>query len=290
MDTRSLFLLCSALLVVPAAASCAKGSTITGINGDTGGSTSSSTGSSTSSASSSGSAGGSASSSTSSGASSSSSSSSSSSAGCPSPCKVTAPQCGCGAGEACTVVNGAVGCDTAGPDSDGAACGSSASDLCQAGLLCVNASSSTGQCLKFCSSDSDCQAPGGLCILQLDDGMGGSISGVTICTPNCSLFNNTGCPSGSACELRQESAGQKRWLTLCGETGTKTQGQTCDQAIEGDCAAGYTCLDTGSGTKCLHYCNADTLSGCSGATSCVGLVDQSQNPIVLGGTSIGVCL
>lgn len=286
-----------ALLVVLVGASCAKGSDFMGLGGDGGttstGSTMSTTSSGTTTVSSSS---GTTSTSSSSGSTTTSSSSSttsstSSSGGCSgSPCKLTSPQCGCSGGEACTVAGGAIGCGQAGTDGNGQACGSSASDLCQAGLTCVNASSSTGQCLKFCSSDAECQAPGGLCLLQLDDGSGNAIPGVTMCTPNCNPLNNNGCPSGSACELRQESTGLMRQLTVCGEAGTKTQNQSCNANIEGDCAPTYTCIDPGTGTTvCLKYCDANSLSGCPGSTSCYGLQDQSSQPIMLGTVSIGVC-
>lgn len=280
-----------ALLMVLVGASCAKGTTFTGVGGFGGDGGSASTGVTMTSSGMTGSTSSSSGNTTtsSSGSGSTTSSGTSSSSGCPSPCGV-APQCGCAGGEACTISAGAVGCGQAGTKGEGQACGTSTTDLCQAGFVCVTASAAASQCLEFCNDDADCTSPGGLCLLQLDDGMGGSIANVTICTPNCSLFNNTGCPTGSACELRQESMGQKRWLTLCGEAGTKTQGQPCDQMIEGDCAPTYTCIDPdGFGTVCLKYCDESSPTSCPGGLLCYGLQDQSSQPILLGSTPIGVC-
>jgi hypothetical protein len=273
--------------MVAVGASCAKGTTYMGIGGS--GAEGGSGPTSSSSASSSGSSTTSSSSSTSSsGTVSSSSSTSSSGSGCPdTPCKVTSPQCGCAAGEACTVQSGAVTCGQAGPDLEGQACGTSATDLCQAGLLCVTASPTVGQCLAFCDSDSDCQAPGGICLLTLDNGMGGSIPNVTICTPNCDPLTNAGCPATSMCDLRRESMGLMRWLTLCDPAGTKTKGQVCDPTAN-DCAPKFTCINNGTNNVCLQYCNVNA-PNCPAGQTCGALQDQNFQPITLGNVTFGVC-
>jgi len=281
-----------ALLMVLVGAACAKGTTLTGIGGSGAEGASGPTSSSASSASSSGNS--TSSSTSSSGSTSTSSSTSASSAGCPSPCKVTNPQCGCAPGEACTVEQGSVGCGQAGSDAVDQACGTSASDLCQAGLACVTASTSVGQCLEFCDTDSDCASLGGICVIQLDDGtgMGTSIPGVTLCTPGCDPISAFGCPATSSCELGRENGGLQRWFGICGPAGNKTQGQSCNSSVN-DCSPGYTCIDPDgtSGSlpyECLRYCDADSF-GCPGGLSCYPLQDQNTLPIVVGGVTMGVC-
>ncbi|APR83652.1 Hypothetical protein A7982_09001 [Minicystis rosea] len=217
--------------------------------------------------------------------------SSSSGSTCPSPCKVTLPQCGCSGGDACTVENYQVTCSTPGPDAVNQACGTTTGDVCQAGGACVGASATVGQCLEFCDGDADCASFGGLCAIELLDGPSSTttIPGVTLCSPGCNPLDNSGCPSGSKCDLGREQAGQQRWFGVCTSGGTKTQGQSCNPDAA-DCAPMYTCIDPDStGSVCLKYCNADLLTGCSGAQSCYGLTDQQSQPIVLGSMSIGVC-
>ncbi|MFT3773480.1 MAG: hypothetical protein QM820_49520 [Minicystis sp.] len=286
-----------ALLLVPVFASCAKGSGLSGIGGSGaeggGGSTSTSTTTSASSATSASSSSSTTSSSGSTSTSSSSTSASSSSgSSCPDPCKLTNPQCGCGAGEACTIENYAITCSTPGPDAVNQACGTSASDQCQAGGICVSASTTVGQCLAFCDSDSQCLS-GGLCAVTLADGPNSmnSIPGVTLCSPGCNPISGTGCPAGSGCGLGLNDT-QNRWFGICGPAGTKTQGQSC--TVPADCAATYTCLDpdgsSGAATPvCMRYCNADLVTGCPSGLLCYGLQDQSAQDIVVGGVTIGVC-
>lgn len=287
-------------------ASCATGSSLPpGGNGGAGGTTGSTASASSSSSASSTSGGGmggattsstsgtggtsGSMSSTSSSSSSSSSSASSTSGGCSaSPCKVTSPQCGCTGNNVCTIANGAVACGPGGTQGDGQSCGTGTTDLCAAGFVCVTASAATGQCLEFCDADNDCTPPGGICLLELDDGFGGTIPNVKICTPNCNLMTNTGCPAGSGCDLRRESAGLMRWLTLCSDIGTKTQGQACNPSIP-DCAASHLCLDLdGFGDKCLHYCNVNAPS-CPAGTFCDQLFDSNFLPITLGNVTVGAC-
>jgi hypothetical protein len=267
-------------------ASCAKGSDFTGIGGGGGASTgSTSSGAATSSSSVT------TTSSSSGAATSSSSSTSSSGSSCPdTPCKLTSPQCGCAAGEACTVQSYAVTCAAPGSDVVDQACGTTTADQCQAGAACVGASATSGQCLEFCETDFDCSS-GGICAITLADGPNSttSIPGVTLCSPHCNPIGGLGCPPGATCELARESSGQTRWFGVCAPSASKTQGTACTQGA-GDCALGYTCLDDGTGTdRCLKYCDADLLSGCSGATSCYPLQDMSGLPIVLDGVTIGVC-
>jgi hypothetical protein len=243
-----------------AVAACAKGTTPFGGGGGEGGESEwqgASSSSSSSSVSSGGGAGGGGVASSSSGgpgsSSSSSSASSSSSGACAeSPCKLVQPQCGCAAGQACTIDGSPQGtrvCVAAGSTPIGGEC---TGNECVPGAICVQTTPSISTCVKYCSTDSNCTAPGGLCIITLNDGSSGQIPGVTLCTENCDPSTNTGCPvAGTACGLAQESMGQMRLLTRCSDSGSGTQGAAC--VDDGDCAPTYGCFNAGT-TQCLKYC------------------------------------
>ncbi len=208
-------------------------------------------------------------------------------AGCAeSPCRLVAPQCGCPSGQGCYVdAAGGRSCSAAGSNAEGAPC--TAPTSCTAGNLCINIDSgggSTPVCAHFCSLDSQCG--GGLCVITLSDGSGGSIPGVTLCTRACDPVAQTGCRTGAYCDIFQESAGSMRYFTDCAapSVGSGTQGASCADAD--DCAAGYACLDPGTGDQCVHWCRVGDGTGCSGLTTCVGFT----SPVTIGGTEYGVCV
>lgn len=274
MRSRLLLTVSALLLGVTGAAACATGSTfVGGFGGDGSGAgptTSSSTGGHTGSSSSGGKT------------TSSSSSSSTSSGSCSeTPCKVTSPQCGCGSGQECTIVSYKVACHAAGTTAADQVCTSQFD--CAAGALCL------GICTKFCDSDSDCTAEGGICALELSDGTPtGSIAGVTMCTGNCSPITNSGCiGSGNGCVFGAEQSGQMRTFTFCTQVGTGGKNTACTSNF--DCKATYGCINNGTSNVCLQYCDANNFSACGGA-GCTPLQDSSMNPIYIGSTQLGVCL
>jgi hypothetical protein len=197
-----------------------------------------------------------------------------------SPCKLTTPQCGCPSGEACTIDQSQVACLTSGTTGLTQAC--SATELCAPGLLCVQAGASASICDKFCDSDADCTAPGGLCIVTLNDGHGGAIPDVTLCTDNCDPVTNAGCPaSGTSCQVGQEPTGQMRNLTFCTGAGTLGQGETCDPT-NNECLPTYGCISN----VCLQYCDAANPS----CVTCAPLQNSTtMTDIFIGSTQIGVC-
>jgi hypothetical protein len=201
-----------------------------------------------------------------------------------SPCRLISPQCGCPSGQACYLAGGSMrACATAGAGAEGTACTSSSS--CAPGLDCVNlsvvASRSITQCARYCGTDSDCMGAGSLCLHALDDGMGGAIPGVRICTRACNPVRQTGCATGLMCNVYRESIGSMRFLTDCtGPAGTRTRGQSCTQDI--DCAPGLACISS----RCYRWCDVATNEGCLGAELCSPLTPRA----VVGGTEYGVCV
>jgi len=209
-----------------------------------------------------------------------------------SPCKLVSPQCGCGAGQACTMdPDGNRSCATAGSSSTGSACSAIAD--CQGGNTCIGLNSTVGGCHRFCDTDSDCGGqPGALCILGLEDSTGASLT-ETVCTLGCEPASQTGCPAGSWCFLGQESTGAMRDLSHCSgdPLGPGTQGAFC--ATQDDCAPGYLCLDPGTGSnECLHLCrNPSTISPTFNADCPSSFYDCfALDPVTaLGATTYGVC-
>ena len=204
---------------------------------------------------------------------------------CPeTPCRLVSPQCGCASGQGC-YLNGAMRmCMIAGGGAEGAAC--TASVDCQAGLECINvASSGTAAtlCLRHCTTDANCTgggSAGSICLLTLNDGMGGDIPGVTLCTRACDPVNQTGCPTAATCSIYQESAGAMRYLTHCSAPfGAGRAGAFC--ADDSGCARGFACL----ANTCYHWCRVATGSGCSGLERCTSLAPAA----IVGGVEYGVC-
>ena len=72
----------------------------------------------------------------------------------------------------------------------------------------------------------------------------------------CDANTQTGCKTGEGCyPLTIYPTGpceQERYGTRCERAGTGTQGTSCDGIVE--CAAGYVCVISGSGTQCAKLC------------------------------------
>ncbi|MCA9605419.1 MAG: hypothetical protein KC619_07480 [Myxococcales bacterium] len=194
-----------------------------------------------------------------------------------SPCRLVSPQCGCAGGQGCYLSGASRVCGTPGPETEGQSC--SGATACQPGLLCIGAGTG-GFCSRFCNSDTDCTGAGSICLLELDDGTGTSIPGVTLCTNNCNPASpGVGCPSTMGCEIYQESAGAMRIFTGCRPAGTAAEGDPCVDPE--DCGPGLFC---GSGT-CYRWCRQPLGSECTGFTFCESFTD----PAIVGGVEYGYC-
>ncbi|HRI63842.1 MAG TPA: hypothetical protein PK156_06380, partial [Polyangium sp.] len=155
------------------------------------------------------------------------------------PCELVSPQCGCNAGQACVVdQDGTRLCVTAGTGQVGAVCMNSAD--CIAGTYCLSINSGPFTCHAFCSADTTCTGPGGLCAITLSNTSGTTIPNVRLCSENCDLITNMGCSLASTgCRLGVEKDGAKRVFTLCAPTGTGVHGSSC--ATDANCSAGHGC-------------------------------------------------
>jgi hypothetical protein len=145
----------------------------------------------------------------------------------------------------------------------------------------------TSTCNKFCDSDADCAAPGGLCLIGLNDANQNPIPGVTLCTENCDPTTNVGCPAaGTSCVVGQEQAGQMRFFSRCLGSGAGQQNAVCASNV--DCAPKFGCFNTMNpvATKCLKNCKKSAPNGCPAGTTC----QYFQPPELVGAEEYGACL
>ncbi|MDC3956290.1 hypothetical protein [Polyangium jinanense] len=203
------------------------------------------------------------------------------------PCKLVSPQCGCAAGEMCTIDGTDVrACVPAGSVPIGGLC--DIDNDCAAGGICLATTPTISTCGEFCSTDAQCTAPGGLCVVKLNNGSGGQVAGVTLCSENCNATTNVGCAAGTGCTFGREAAGQMRLYTTCREAGSGTQNSACTD--DTDCAATYGCFNTGSVSECLKYCNVNAASCPSGATCTPITIGNDQVEVIIGNVTYGACL
>lgn len=200
------------------------------------------------------------------------------------PCKLVEPQCGCMAGQACSVDGaGDLFCTEAGSAAWDAPC--SATNKCVPGTLCAGYAAGLDSCAKFCNTDADCEAPGGLCAVTLNDGMGGTLPGVTLCSTNCSFTTNGCAVPGTSCQLGIRNMTEP--FTLCAPSGTGTQGSTCTDSS--GCASGFICLTTTAmDERCFQWCDVNA-PVCPGGLVCQQLEISAGVPLVIGTTAYGAC-
>ena len=198
------------------------------------------------------------------------------------PCKLVSPQCGCDAGDKCTIDGNAdIVCSADGTEPLAAACG--ASD-CAAGGICLG-DVSVGYCAQFCDEDAECGGTN-ICAVELNDGSGGTIPDVALCSSSCDPSTASGCPTDLGCVLGREADGAKRFFFMCFASGSGIDGAACTTAA--DCAVGYGCYNNGTNDACYKNCNVNAPS-CSGIQSCYALNDDLAQPVVVNGYPIGVC-
>lgn len=189
------------------------------------------------------------------------------------PCKLTMPQCGCPQGEACHLVSYFRVCLPAGNQTSSQSC----QDDCAPGLVCLEAPGTYTDpiCHKYCYDDSDCDPPGGLCLLSI-------LGNVGACTHNCDPITTVGCDEPNhKCGIFTEADPPYRNLTQCTAAGTGTQQQPCSSSF--DCAPGLECLSINSQTMCLTWCNVN-------APYCpVGTCLSFTTPMLLGSVEYGAC-
>ncbi len=204
-----------------------------------------------------------------------------------SPCRLVAPQCGCGAGQGCYLNGTTRMCSPAGTAAEGASCTTVAS--CAPGLACLNIARTTpavSQCMRFCASDAGCAGPGSLCVYTIDDGAGGAVPGALVCSRSCDPITSAGCTAAASCQVFSETTGAMRYFTDClAPVGAGGQGAACTDSTQ--CRRGFICLGTPG--ICLRYCDEPGVIGGGGCNvlteACYGFTD----PLIVGAAEYGVC-
>ena len=197
------------------------------------------------------------------------------------PCKLVAPQCGCGESQRCSVDGqGARYCTGVGTAKAGEACDASTQN-CAAGSVCVGLATDVHVYAAFCTTDADCVA--GICSRHLSDGKGGTIAAVNLCTDACNPIGSSSCAQGTACALLREPDGAMRWYAQCAiAQGTAQEGEACASA---PCASGLVCAATATESTCHRLCEVKSAAGCVAPAKCVAF----DTPVTVGIAEYGAC-
>jgi hypothetical protein len=152
----------------------------------------------------------------------------------------------------------------------------SASDTCEAGLLCLN-DGSDNRCRRLCRDDADCAVlgPRAGCLVNMTfDGT--TVDGIRSCTISCDIFTHTGCDDSQACRPAFPE-GALTSYTDCSHAGTGGQEADCSTDGSADCQRGYQCFVVGgTDNQCLRLCHlSGGLSECLavGASACQDIGD-----------------
>lgn len=197
------------------------------------------------------------------------------------PCRLVEPQCGCAAGEACTI-DGMGGrlCLASGAVPPGGACDES--NLCAPGAACIGYGPGQNTCAAFCNDNGLCELPGGQCVVEL-----AAQPGVLMCSENCDLTTSQGCSlAGMSCQLGITAADTA--YTLCTPSGTLVEQEVC--ADNSECAPAYVCLPTtANDNRCFHWCAVGGAACPVAGDVCTGLEVTMGVPLMIGSTTYGVC-
>lgn len=202
------------------------------------------------------------------------------------PCRLVGnPQCGCAAGDHCTVTMD--GLRVCAPEGDKGPLEYCAPGQCQGDHFCFNNGGTGigGICHQFCEEDTDCTTPliGGICAYVPSGG------GAKLCTNKCDLLSNTGCKELNSflkCDIGRETGGSMRWFTRCINTGSVPAQGDCSSA---SCEAGTSCVNIQGEPfpKCLPWCEVGGVACAVG--QCVELTVNNE-PILIDGMQFGGCL
>lgn len=200
------------------------------------------------------------------------------------PCKLVAPQCGCGADEKCTLVSGNErGCTEDGTRAPGQACGEGIGE-CEAGGVCVYVfdAEDTLSCARWCESDLQCDGQGGLCAIGLQ-----GVDDVKLCSDNCDVVSSSGCAiSGTKCSVYYDATDMRNF-TACVGAGAGVAQSECNNETN-QCAPGFGCFQTqeeGEVYRCFKWCSS-AAAECPDDLTCRTDFDP---PITIGAVTYGIC-
>jgi hypothetical protein len=194
------------------------------------------------------------------------------------PCKLIAPQCGCGADEACSISgSGSRQCVLAGPVAAGFEC--DAQNYCEPGSVCIGFDGGPTICAQFCAGDDECEAPGGKCAVTIN-----GFPDDPVCSENCNLITNVGCSvGGTSCQYDVTGAIP---FTACRASGAKQQGDSC--SLTSECAPKHLCAGEGA-NECRMWCDF-ALPDCPANTVCSAAEVAPGTPLIIGTVTYGTCV
>ncbi len=204
---------------------------------------------------------------------------------CPeTPCRL-APQCGCPAGEKCSVdpssteTNLVKACVPAGARDTSQTC--TLDTECMVGTDCFFLPSESGagttrMCYRYCAGPSDCPEAGSYCLQLFETRL---YPGA--CTHACDPISNIGCPSSAKCAIYQHSVTEVIFTDCSSDRGAGGPGSLCFE--QSDCGIGTFCATSIS--ECIQRCRNPPTGSCSLGRSC----NRSDPPIVIGGVEYGYC-
>lgn len=182
------------------------------------------------------------------------------------PCRLVAPQCGCGPTQMCARA-ASPRCVPRGDAAEDETCVTD--EDCAAGLGCP---SNASLCRPYCDSDALCG--GASCVQAMSE------APVGFCSSVCDARDGSGCPADRGCYLGLVTSVETRTDfidTLCLGVGAASRGEPC--SISTECQPGHACADD----ACRQVCDLDA-PACSSGT-CRAL----SPPAVVRGVRYGVC-
>ncbi|HEX2732249.1 MAG TPA: proprotein convertase P-domain-containing protein [Polyangiaceae bacterium] len=198
-------------------------------------------------------------------------------------------QCGCAAGEMCSIVDwetGSTSCVPAGTVEEGGGCTGGATGECAPGTDCMYWVE-TGVCERFCNSDADCPNVNGGCDIWGD----WSAPGAKLCLPGCDPRD----PQNDSSPFMACADGQSCVPWWYNENSAcvvpQTNGQEGDTCVDEDnCRPGLGCgLD--GGHTCGRWCDLGG-SDCLSGELCMPHARFQQFALALpaAGVPMGICM
>jgi hypothetical protein len=165
---------------------------------------------------------------------------------------------------------------------------------CDQGFVCLGPTSASS-CKKYCSSNADCAAPRGQCVIDITNGTT-PIPGIpSVCSSGCDPANTAagGCPTGFKCGLFTAThQGTTYNIADCEKVSIAgAQGAACKVGTNGDdtkCASDFLCttVDSGTNFNCRRICTTvGSAGGVCGGMTCIGFA----TPLTIAGVQYGVC-
>ncbi len=205
------------------------------------------------------------------------------------------PNCGCPAGQKCTADAERLAilllireCGPAGTRDSSQLCTTDAE--CEPGTYCLGLFTQAGgtdrMCADFCNGEPDCAEPGSVCASMTE-----LVTGAGTCSHSCSPITNTGCPSGTSCQVLILGTTRQILTDCTADVGSLAPHTACTTGAQ--CQLGSYCADTnadGLGDQCIQWCLYPG-GACAGVDTCRQFTDSTGTPmpLTIDGTEYGFC-